>query len=549
MIGLDFGTSTSLLAQSTLLRNSIVPLGATTSWLPSIAALDGDNWFLCDDASSLPEDQTVRSIKRMITLGDHTATLSDGVNFVEVDADSVIVSILSKIAFIANDAFLDLGEPDAVRLGCPAMWDGEQRRRLVRLANAAGIPVGSATVIDEPIAAGVEWVSQRVAAGHTIRGKVLVFDMGGGTLDVAVLNVDAAPGREPSISVQSAVSDVKAGDSLDEAMTANLEREFAARGVPIGSGIQRDELRGWIKAAVRRAKLELTDMTETTVVVGHPRVDFPPVPYSREELEDAFRPQMVEAMDVVWRALRAALMTQVKSPTEQVSLTPRQARGLTESELTRGVTAVILAGGMSQIPMVQNELAEHFGADLVHLGTGSTGVAELIALGLSNDSTYERMNLHRPGFDILLRWTDEASSEVREELVYAAYTPLYRVDDAINTDQVKYRWAGPSSLPTKGEGMLVVRSTANEPIAFRVADREVEGLRFQFGRGEFLVTLEPNGRVFWKDSTGRQTVVRVARWPVIRGKGIESIIIESINDESSSKYKLEDLPWHLRPYD
>jgi molecular chaperone DnaK (HSP70) len=84
------------------------------------------------------------------------------------------------------------------------MWDGPQLKRLLDLAEKAALPVDSSTLVDEPIAAGVAWVSHRfLAYGERPEGRLLVFDMGGGTLDIAVL--DVVGGERPEISVLSAL--------------------------------------------------------------------------------------------------------------------------------------------------------------------------------------------------------------------------------------------------------------------------------------------------------------------------------------------------------
>ncbi len=550
MIGVDFGTSTSLLARSTALRNAVIPLGRLNRWVPSIAGLEGFDWYLCDEASGLPETQIVRSAKRLITQRKPTARVSDGKQIVEVSADEVIVSILRHLVDLADGEFLDLTMAGEVRLGCPAMWDGSQRQRLVELANRAGINVGSATVIDEPIAAGVEWVQQRVAAGVEIVGKVVVFDMGGGTLDVAVLNVNAGPRRDPAISVQSAVGIDEAGDSLDEALADQLELLMSQAGLNIAQRPDADELRGWLRHAARSAKVELTRLRETRVVVGHPSVDFPAVSLSREELDDRFRPQLEEAIEEIWHALRSALMAQVKSPTNPVSTTISEARSASEEMLAENLTAVILAGGMARVPLVQNRVAEIFGADRVFLGTGEDTVDDLIALGLANDTSYERMNLHRPGFDFVIEWGDDSGIAAGEQLVYPAYLPLYSAQSAIQTNSAKYRSDSHSwAAPQRGEGLLKVRAANGDPVSFRLDGHEIEGVRFRFGYRQAIVTLEPSGRVFIRDSQGYETSLRIAQWPVIRGRGDEALLIESVGDEVRKYPRVEDLPWHLKPYD
>jgi len=552
VIGLDFGTSTSFIAQSSALRNAIVPLGVQERFLPSIAGISGSDWYLCEDASLLPEKQILRSAKRLITRRKTTALISNGTESVEVHADDVITAILSTIARLSETAFVGLGVEGEVRLGCPAIWQGDQRERYVELATRSGIAVGDNTIIDEPIAAGVAWVSNRLKAGSPVRGKVLVFDMGGGTLDVAVLYVDATPGREPSIAVQAAVGADRAGDSLDDSIARDLADKFAILGLDISSHPQRAELEGWLRAAARKTKIELTTLRESTIVVGHPTVEFPPLVYSREELEDKFAEQISAAMDVVWWALRAALMAQVKSPTSaRQHFSPEDARRRTLEELVEPVEAVVLAGGMSNVPIVLETLAQYFG-DRVYLGSGNgEDIDDLIALGLAHDGMYERMNLHRPGFDFVLQWEDRDTGESHEQTVYRAYTPLYTDHTVYQTNSTKYKWAPKQgSLPSRGDGLLVVRSLSGDPIDFKLPTKgQRDHLPFHFGHKPAVITLQPNGHVFLRDGVGYESSLRIAQWPVIRGRGNEALVVEPPEDDRGNFARIEALPWHLKPYD
>ena len=154
IVGVDFGTSTSLLAVSTARGAQTLPIGQTNKWIPSIAGLSGTTWFVGDDAANLDEPSIVRSIKRAITDNRELVALSDGVRTTILKADDVIRDILGEIVQrAAYDAVSVSNESATVRLGCPAMWTGPQRKRLIELANDAGVPVRDSTLVDEPIAA------------------------------------------------------------------------------------------------------------------------------------------------------------------------------------------------------------------------------------------------------------------------------------------------------------------------------------------------------------------------------------------------------------
>lgn len=563
MKGLDFGTTTSLISESGPARTAVTPIGRTEKWLPSLLARSGSRWAAGDSALGFPEEQIIRSAKRAITRRQNEFTVFDGSAHITVDADEVIREILRELVIVADDAFVSLDDEAEVRLGCPAMWEGDQRRRLIRLAKEAGISVSENTVIDEPIAAGIAWVNQRIREGSHVTGKLLVFDMGGGTLDVAVLHVDArptGPGQKrvpPVVSVQSSIGVDEAGDALDDAMEADFVERLRNLGLDIDGHPARDELVGWLRRAARVAKVELSTERDTTVVVGHPTIPVPTFTYSRDELETAFRPQLDRATEVVRLALRAALMAQVKSPTDQRSMTPADARGYSDSELAAGVKYVVLAGGMAHIPAVRERMGELFGGDRIWLGADETstrsgvGSTEMIALGLSYHEDSDRMNLHRPGFDFILEWDDVATGERRETVVYSAYSPLYTPEQVFNNNSTKYTWRPQPDdiLPRRGEGLLTVRALSGERLDFSYGGTLSPGIRMDFGSVEFTISLEPNGRVFWRDGSGRTGAVRVAQWPVIRGNRQETLVIKDIEAGESGWWSVDSLPWYLKPYD
>lgn len=560
MKGFDFGTSTSFVAESNALRTAIVPLGATHKWVPSIGGFEGNDWFVCDEASLLPEDQIVRSAKRAITQNKVFLPVSDGKELLETNADEVIIAVIEKIIHIAGDSFVDLTNEGDVRLGCPAMWDGQQRQRLINLANRAGLPVGDNTVIDEPIAAGVAWIARQIAQGEFLDGKVLVFDMGGGTLDVAVLDVHAEPGKEFQISVQAAHGVAEAGDSLDGCLEDVLVRRFEELGHPVVGLPDEIEYRGWIRRAAREAKLELSTLDITTVLIGHPTVKFPELELTRDDLNGAFEPQLAEAMKVVWHSLRAALMAEYVKSRSRRAQRPSVVRTIPEWELANNVQYILLAGGMSQIPAIHELFRVKFPGVQVWLGDeavtskASASSDELIARGLAHDEVYERMNLHRPGFNFILEWTDTDTGVDRTEEIYGAYSPLYTPEKASYFDSVKYTWRPkPGVLPSRGVGTIRIRTMGGQEIGLKRGMDESLGIPYHFGPGSTpVVSLEPNGRIFVRDSKGYEGEMRVSQWPVIRASKqmreraeFAWLIIEPHHEDSA----VNELEWQRESLD
>ncbi len=246
VIGVDFGTSTSLVAEKVGAgRTEVFPLGADTSWVPSVAAYDEGRFIVGEDADGI--DDAIRSVKRAITENRAVARAGS-----ELAADDVVVAILTEVLRRAGPR---LSTSDRLRLGCPAMWDGSQRLRLLDLAGRAGLRLSLADLVDEPVAAGFAWLTARRAAGAPLTdGRVLVFDMGGGTLDVAALDVRDAH----QVSVMAALGVAEAGDRLDESIAWDLESQLSAHGVDVSTLANPARARARLVYEARATKMALS---------------------------------------------------------------------------------------------------------------------------------------------------------------------------------------------------------------------------------------------------------------------------------------------------
>jgi actin-like ATPase involved in cell morphogenesis len=508
-VGVDFGTSTTLVAEGRRGRLPLVfPVGTRgTSWLPSVVGVsDKGQLMVAEAASDLPVEQMRRSIKRAITHGQ-TSVVIDGV---KVAVDDAIRALLHELATRARDD-LDL-EPGVVRLGCPAMWTGNQRRRLLEVARSAGLPVDDHTLIDEPIAAGVAWVNSRIArSGQGVRGQLLVFDMGGGTLDVAVLDVHADLGHDPEISVLSSWGIDEAGDALDEALATELERQLDARGHDIAGLPGAAGVRSVIRQAAKEAKERLSDETDTLVSIRHPEVELPTVPLSQEQVDLAFHGQLTRARSLVWAVLRGAQVT------HEVTKTPAEIRAVPLESLAIEIDFVLLAGGMARVPSVGRMLAEMFPRAEVSSDAGVPS-DEAIVAGLAETASYERINLHRPPFHFVLEYEGQDGVE-RATPVYEAHSPFYPPYQAMQRSSLYYEWRPQRGLlPSIGEGLVSVFTAGGERALLSIDGRDGHGFVLRFGPNPPAVLIYPNGRVLIVDGKGGRTEFLVPRWPVIRGK-------------------------------
>lgn len=527
-VGIDFGTSTSLVAEGVPLQPArVTPLGRTTSAMPSWVGIQGDSLVVGEQAQDLPLNLVARSVKRAITRHWSTVTLEADESRA-IDADEAIIAVLREIGQRARARGVLLTE-DSIRLGCPAMWTANQRSRLLRLAQAASIPVADHTLVDEPIAAGVAWVTSRVLDHNDrLKGRLLVFDMGGGTLDVALLEVEASPNRTSEISVLASAGVDKAGDELDSAIMSDLVNhlgEYDVRGVEYDS-----LLAAVVLHEARRAKEMLSSSLEVVVAPRHPTLRLPQLTYTREQLEVAFATQLNEAEELVWAVIRESQMT------HELGDNPIDARKKTPEQLAPEVTYVLLVGGMSRIPAIVSRLGKMFpGADIYdHAGVSPE---EAIVAGLSETTTYDRLNLHRPGFDFVLEWSGQPGRRV----LYEAYTPLYQPWEAMQRSKLYYEQVVPArELPSSGEGILRIRSAGGANVDLRIDGTIASGLAVAFGRNGVSFRIYPNGHIVVTDGSGRRQQLRVSRWPVLRSTEHAMLIASRIGGDLRP---LPELPW------
>ncbi|MEV7226954.1 Hsp70 family protein [Polymorphospora sp. NPDC051019] len=530
-VGVDFGTSTSLVAEKVGRSPvEVVPLGRTARWFPSVAGYQSEALVVGEDAEVLPGDRVIRSVKRAITEELETLDVMGPRGVREVVADDVIVAVLSEIGRRSAAADLPLTTEGDIRLGCPAMWTGPQRARLLGLAAKAGLPISNSTLVDEPIAAGIAWVTHRfLMYGERPAGRLLVFDMGGGTLDIAVLDVEG--GEHPEISVLSALGTAHAGDRLDAVVADELAADLAGAGVDVDG--QAGLFRAHLLRAARETKVRLSTAHTHAIVLPRLLGRTPVLPYGRERLETAFRAQMDDAERLVWAALRAALLTERGSPS------PDALRRMGQTELAAGVHYVLLAGGMSRVPYVERRIGALFPHAQIFDNAGVTA-DEAIVAGLADNGSYERLNLHRPGFDFVLEW--QHAGQHREQTVYPAFTPFYEPWQVLNGQtNLGYEWWGQDFVgPGDGVAVFRVRSTSGDHLGLTFDGQAMDGFRVRLGR-HLMVKLYCDGRILIRDGTGRAFDMRVDRWPVLRGRGAARLKLRSVAAGSPTP----PTPWFL----
>jgi molecular chaperone DnaK (HSP70) len=506
-VGVDFGTTTSLVARRTGSDPlELLPIGVAQRWLPSLAGRTDGHLLVGEDAADLSSTQVVRSIKRAITFDQPKVTLGTGE---ELSRDEVIVALLRGIAERSAARGVPLDRQRDLRIGCPAMWRRDQRHLLLGLVEAAGIDVGAANLVEEPVAAGLAWLGSGAIDARTVGGRLLVFDMGGGTLDIAVL--DIAPGNPPVVSVLASTGVPVAGDALDEAIAEDLTKEI---GIDLLSLKRPEAARDDILGQARQAKVLLSTEEQARLVFrrtifGQP---VPPVRYERERLEGIFRPQLDQAEQTLWDALRLARLSHVHSGSVRTIMDTAPA------DLAGDIDHVLLAGGMSRIPAVRRRLSELLPGVKFH---DTIGVAadETVVAGLADTGDADPINLYRPCFDFQLAW------DGGEFPLYEAYTPLFETYQLATMNEASYviRAGQQQGVPQQRQGELRVFSSTGTPVNIERFGKDgtvqdvLDKLPVRFGHRDVTFRLYTDGRVILMDGAGHSHTLRVEPWPAIHG--------------------------------
>jgi molecular chaperone DnaK (HSP70) len=466
-VGLDFGTTTTLLATG----DSVVPLGKLRPWLPSLIGFDSDGSVLVgEEADAAEPGQTMRSVKRAITKRWNTIRDS-ALPWAGTAADELIVELLRTVCNEAWARDLDLSEPGTVAVGCPAVWDSGQRRRLVRLLNRAGVAAGVSDLVDEPIAAGIAWLVRQPSTRTPMR--MLVFDMGGGTLDLAVIDIRGTD--EHDVYLLAAVGRAEAGDALDEAIAADLARDLL---VADDLTQHRREL---LLDAARRLKERLSIEDEDVVVLR--REEFPignEAWYNRTRLAAALAPQLDRAMTAVLLALRTAYLSEAPD-TAPVSWPPHE-------QLLGGVDIVLLSGGMSRVPAVADRLRRDFPATTT-VALATDPPEEAVALGLARAAPFRRNTRYALPYDIRLEWDEGRESRV----LYEAYMPI------IESWWLERNWSGELKFRCTGHGLGLPEDGVG---VLRAGGGDMDGHPVQLNGENLELSIYPSGRIVLADGAG-----------------------------------------------
>src|SRR5256714_8451894 len=346
-VGIDLGATNSVVAvleggEPTVIANNE---GARTT--PSVVAFGRDGEVLVGEVAKRQAvtnvERTARSVKRHIGEADWRFPETGDVDGRRYTAQEISARVLQKLK---RDAEAYLGEDvtDAV-ITVPAYFNDAQRTATKEAGEIAGLKV--LRIINEPTSAALAYGLDK-ANDQT----VLVFDLGGGTFDVSLLEIS-----ELVIEVKATAGDNHlGGDNFDKAVVDWLVKEFkAAQGIDLSQdkmALQR------LYEAAEKAKVELSTTQETQINLPFITADASGPKHLDQRLT---RSKLGE--------LTAELLDRTVGTTKQAM----KDAGVTGDDIAH----VVLVGGMTRMPAVQEKVKELTGKD-PHRGVNPD---EVVAVG------------------------------------------------------------------------------------------------------------------------------------------------------------------------
>lgn len=324
-IGIDLGTTNSAVAWVDGGVPRLLPNRRGQQITPSAVGYDRGGALLVGEAavnqSAGAPQATAREFKRRmgqrIALPVATRHLSPE----ELSAE--------LLATLREDAgtFFGMEIRDAV-ITVPAHFDDRQRMATLEAGMLAGFE--RLRLLNEPTAAALPYATREVS-----RERILVFDFGGGTLDVTCLERD----RRHFIVRSTAGDGALGGSDIDSVLFDRIARELEASA---GRDLTRDARTAYlVRDLAVRAKIELSERSEVTVALpfagGDGSLAHLEVTLERGELEGLIAPLVDQAIGLAREAADSA------------------------GFLTGGFDTLVLAGGSSRIPVIQARLAAEFG--------------------------------------------------------------------------------------------------------------------------------------------------------------------------------------------
>ena len=318
VIGIDLGTTNSCVAVMEGGEPVVIPNPEGARTTPSVVAFQKDGQRIVGQVAKRQAvanpDRTVLSIKRHMG-SDFKVAIDDK----KYSPQEISAMILSKLKSDA-EAYLGSKVTEAV-ITCPAYFTDSQRQATKDAGKIAGLNV--LRIINEPTAAALAYGLDKDTSNH----KVMIYDLGGGTFDVSILEI--GDGGFEVLATNG--NNMLGGDDFDKKIMDYLVEEFKKKE---GVDLSKDKMAMQrLKEAAEKAKIELSGMSSTNVNL----------PFITATAEG---PKHLD-VDVTKQKFDALTSDLVEKTVEPMRLAMKDA-GLTYKDIDK----VILVGGSTRIPAV-----------------------------------------------------------------------------------------------------------------------------------------------------------------------------------------------------
>jgi len=346
-VGIDLGTTNSCVSvleggEPTVIANAE---GARTT--PSIVAFAKNGEVLVGEVAKRQSvtnvERTIRSVKRH--MGTNWTIDIDGKKYTPQEISARVLQKLKRDA----EAYLGETVTDAV-ITVPAYFSDAERQATKEAGEIAGLNV--LRIINEPTAAALAYGLDKAEQEQTI----LVFDLGGGTFDVSLLEIG-----DGVVEVKATAGDNHlGGDDWDQALVDHLVQTFGSKN---GIDLTKDKMAMQrVREAAEKAKIELSSSQQASVNLPYITVD--------AEKNPLFLDETITRAQ--FQTLTAPLLDRCKKPFQHV---------LKDSGIAIGnIKSVVLVGGSTRMPAVVDLVRDLTGGKEPNKGVNPD---EVVAVGAS----------------------------------------------------------------------------------------------------------------------------------------------------------------------
>ncbi len=328
VVGIDLGTTNSVISVIEGGKPTVIPNVEGSRITPSVVGFSKDGEIIVGEpakrqAISNPE-RTVRSIKRL--MGTNERVRIGDKEYTPEEISAIIIQKMKR----DGEAYLGEEIKKAV-ITVPAYFNDNQRASTKDAGRIAGLEV--LRIINEPTASSLAYGLDKEG-----EATILVFDLGGGTFDVSILEIGEGVFEVKATSGNTRLG----GDDWDQKIIDFLVEEFKKEtGIDLTkdkSAMQR------LKEAAEKAKIELSTLTTTTINLPFISADSKGPKHLEKTINRAqFENMTRDLLDKVKGPLKQAL--------EDAKLKPED------------IEKILLVGGATRMPMVQELIKGFFGKE------------------------------------------------------------------------------------------------------------------------------------------------------------------------------------------